>query len=262
MASAEFATLDGKRVFYHASGSGPALVLVHGWTCDSTFWSRQQPALSKQFRVVALDLPGHGKSDPFEGPYDSKLFARGVMAVMDAAKVDRAVLAGHSMGTPVIRHVLEDAPKRVLGLIAVDGAVVPPSQVSGFGSKVKEWAESMRGPAGLEVRRKFIEGMLTSATTPDLRKEILSKMLATPEDVAASAMANAILTDLWSRQVTEVPVLALVRKSKDERVHATYKEVFAHLTFEEVEDASHFLHMERPDLVNQRIAEFVKRVSK
>src|SRR4051812_10526701 len=69
------------RVVYESRGSGePALVLVHGWTCERSLWAPQINAFSAKYRVIAIDLPGHGESDkPEDVIYDSKLFARGVL---------------------------------------------------------------------------------------------------------------------------------------------------------------------------------------
>jgi hypothetical protein len=57
-------SLDGGRVHYRSYGSGrEAIVFIHGWTCNLTFWNGQIPELSKRTRVLAVDLPGHGESD-------------------------------------------------------------------------------------------------------------------------------------------------------------------------------------------------------
>src|SRR5262245_3963598 len=77
-APSRFATLDGAKVHYKILGHGePTLVLVHGWTCNLGFWDAQAP-LSAQMRVVAIDLPGHGRSDQPEIAYTIPLFARAV----------------------------------------------------------------------------------------------------------------------------------------------------------------------------------------
>jgi pimeloyl-ACP methyl ester carboxylesterase len=102
--------------------------------------------------VVAVDLPGHGKSDKPLLDYDGPLFARAVRAAMDAEKIKRAVLVGHSMGTEIAGRLLHDAPDRVVALVSVDGVVMRTSPAG-----LKEWGTSMRGPSGVEVRRKFIE---------------------------------------------------------------------------------------------------------
>jgi pimeloyl-ACP methyl ester carboxylesterase len=102
--AASAASLDGMPIHSTTSGRGKAtIVLVHGWTCDVSSWDAQVPALSKQFRVIALDLPGHGRSgSPKDGKLSMDLFARAVEAVRTEAGADKVVLVGHSMGAPVI----------------------------------------------------------------------------------------------------------------------------------------------------------------
>ena len=61
--AARAATVDGATIHWSSQGSGrQVLILVHGWTCDETSWKEQVPTLSKAYRVITLDLPGHGKS--------------------------------------------------------------------------------------------------------------------------------------------------------------------------------------------------------
>src|SRR6266404_5911527 len=92
---------DGARVHYESYGKGKdAVVFIHGWTCDLSFWRGQAPVYQKH-RSLLIDLPGHGQSDKPEVSYTQERFARAVDAVMRDAGVDRAVLVGHSMGGPV-----------------------------------------------------------------------------------------------------------------------------------------------------------------
>src|SRR4030095_2397076 len=119
---ARYAKLDGHRVHYESYGAGrEALVFVHGWTCNLTFWSRQVTLFAAKTRVIAVDLPGHGQSDKPEIAYNMDLCARSIDAVLVDARVDRAVLVGHSMGTPVIRQFYRKHPEKTLGLVIVDG---------------------------------------------------------------------------------------------------------------------------------------------
>lgn len=123
-----FATLDGARIHYRVHGRGrTAIVLVHGWACDMTVWRDAIPRLAQKATVITLDLPGHGKSDAPKLDYTLRHFARAVRAVMDDARVQRAILVGHGMGTPVIRQVDRLFPTRVRALIAVDGTLKRPT---------------------------------------------------------------------------------------------------------------------------------------
>jgi len=87
---------------------GPALVLVHGLAQSHQAWRRQlQGPLAQAFRVVAMDLRGHGASDKPEGGYqDSRLWAEDVHAVLTALKVERPVLVGWSYGGYVVADYL------------------------------------------------------------------------------------------------------------------------------------------------------------
>src|SRR6185503_10620636 len=110
-----FASLQGQRIHYLNYGQGQdALVLIHGWTQNADAWRDNIPELVKRARVIVIELPGHGQSDKptvakgkskeFALLYSMDHFARAVDAVLRDAKVKRAVLVGHSMGTPVARQ--------------------------------------------------------------------------------------------------------------------------------------------------------------
>jgi len=117
------ATYDGSRVHYESYGKGQeAVVFIHGWTCDLTFWRGQAPVYEKR-RALLVDLPGHGQSDKPEVAYTQERFARAIDAVMRDAKVDRAVLVGHSMGGPVALTFLRLFPAKTKALVMVDAYV-------------------------------------------------------------------------------------------------------------------------------------------
>jgi pimeloyl-ACP methyl ester carboxylesterase len=116
------ATVDGLQIHSSVAGTGPkTVILVHGWTCDETTWIEQVPALAKEYRVVTLDLPGHGKSEsPKDGKFSMDLFARAVEAVRAEVKADHVVIAGHSMGSPVVIRYAQLYPQHTVALVLVD----------------------------------------------------------------------------------------------------------------------------------------------
>jgi pimeloyl-ACP methyl ester carboxylesterase len=96
-------SFDGVAIPYSDSGTGgPALVFIHGWSCHRGFW-REQRALEAAYRVVALDLAGHGAGAPAAARHSWSMaaFARDVEAVIDACDARDVVLVGHSMGGAV-----------------------------------------------------------------------------------------------------------------------------------------------------------------
>src|SRR5215213_4736893 len=126
----QYAKLDGARIHYKSYGKGrDALVLVHGWGCNLDHWRDQVSEFAKRNRVLALDLPGHGQSDKPQIAYTMDLFANAIDAVMRDARVERAVVVGHSMGTPVARQFYRKYPQKTLAIVIVDGGLRP------FGTK-------------------------------------------------------------------------------------------------------------------------------
>src|SRR4030095_1939651 len=82
------AEVDGIQIHWTSAGSAAqSVIFVHGWTCDETSWQAQLPVISQKYRVITLDLPGHGKSgSPSDGKLSMELFARAVEAVRRDAK--------------------------------------------------------------------------------------------------------------------------------------------------------------------------------
>jgi len=112
---------DGIQISFHVQGSGtPALVFVHGWCCDKTYWDAQAPFFSKRYKVVTVDLAGHGESGLGRKDYTMEAFGEDVVAVVDKLGLDNVVLIGHSMGGPVILEAAQRIPERVIGLVAAD----------------------------------------------------------------------------------------------------------------------------------------------
>src|SRR5436305_6227495 len=114
---------DGAKVRYESYGKGKeAVVFIHGWTCDLTFWRGQAPSYQKH-RSLLIDLPGHGQSDKPEVDYSEERFALAVDAVMRDAGVERAVLVGHSMGGAVELTFLRLFPAKARAVVLVDAYV-------------------------------------------------------------------------------------------------------------------------------------------
>ena len=118
------ALADGLKVRVVEAGpaDGAPVVLVHGWACTAFAWRRQVPVLAAAgYRVLALDLKGHGFSDkPADASeYSVAAMTRFVLAAMDACDIERASLVGHSMGGAIATAVALAAPQRVARLALV-----------------------------------------------------------------------------------------------------------------------------------------------
>jgi pimeloyl-ACP methyl ester carboxylesterase len=254
-----FARMDNYKIHYKSLGQGnDALVFIHGWTCDLNFWKHQVPAFEKGPRLLLVDLPGHGQSDKPQIAYTMDFFARAVDAVMQDAKVSKAVLVGHSMGTPVIRQFYRLFPVKTLALIAVDGSLKPyttdPAQIESF-------IKPLRGPNYLARAERMIDGMLTPQMPTALREEIKTTMLKAPQHVMVSAMEGMWDPKIWTKDRIEVPVQVLLAKSPfwTADYEAYLRGFIKTVDFRIIDGVGHFLMMEKPEIINNAIQDFLKQ---
>ena len=255
---------DGSRVHYESYGKGPeAVVFIHGWTCDLTFWRGQAPVYQKH-RALLVDLPGHGQSEKPEVAYTQERFARAIDAVMRDAGVTRAVLVGHSMGGPVAMTFLRLFPARTKALVLVDPYVPEASKDEAERAqqkaRIEPFVRSFKEPNYLDTQRKMIEGMFSAKTTPELREEIRTKMMATPQHVMASAMEGMFALEAPKAGETySLPVMAIMSASHARPgFEARLRTVFPNLRkYEAWEGSGHFLMMESADRFNRVLEEFL-----
>jgi pimeloyl-ACP methyl ester carboxylesterase len=252
------ASVDGLAIHSTTSGAGAStLIFVHGWTCDSSSWAAQVPAFAKKYRVITIDLPGHGKSaGPKDGKFSMDLFARAVEAVRAEAKAERLVLVGHSMGAPVIRQYARLYPQRVAGLVAVDG----PLDMRAFPPPQFQQPPPMIGAEGQKAREGMIRTMFTPQTPVPLQKQILSMMLAAPDATANGAMASIFDPSLKSTDVIKAPALSVVAGTAQLPNAQTTNEVYPNHESAQVAGTGHFLMMEKPDEFNRLLTGFLDKI--
>ncbi len=111
----------GVNINYNMSGKGPTtLVFIHGSYIDQTYWDAQVAHFSPNYRVVTLDLPGHGQSGRNRNDWSVKQFGQDVIALLDQLDLHNVILIGHSMGGDVALEVAVARPERIIGFVAVD----------------------------------------------------------------------------------------------------------------------------------------------
>jgi pimeloyl-ACP methyl ester carboxylesterase len=253
-----YARFGEVKVHYKSLGTGKkAVVLIHGWTSDLTFWSAQVPALEGKTRVVLIDLPGHGKSDKPKTKYTMDYFARAVDAVLADAGIEEAILAGHSMGTPVARQYYRLFPKKVRALVAVDGGVrridIPEEQL-------KKFLALFKGPDYEKNITKFLETMLPKGAA-DLAARVKRSTLNTPQHVAASAMEEMMAPEVWKEDRIEVPFLAIMAESPfwGEDYQKFVRKLAPKSEYHVMKGVSHFLHLEQPKAFNKILTDFLRK---
>jgi pimeloyl-ACP methyl ester carboxylesterase len=150
--------LDGLQLHYVEQGRGPATVLIHGLGGFAESWRHNIPELARHGRVIALDLPGSGRSGKPRRAYTLEFLANALDRLLQALGVDRVHLVGHSLGGAVAARYALDRPGRVERL-ALLGAAVP-----GFDLR-PSWVYRMLSLPGVgEILSKLVtRGVCTTA---------------------------------------------------------------------------------------------------
>jgi pimeloyl-ACP methyl ester carboxylesterase len=187
---ADFVTSpDGIPIAYEVHGEGsPALVFVHGWSCDRSYWAGQLEPFSRQFKVVAVDLAGHGESGLGRKAWTMESFGDDVAAVVKKLGLERVILIGHSMGGDVIAEAARRLPGRVVGLVWLDtykqlGRGRTAEEVEAFAAKFRA--------NFVDTTRVFVRGMFLPSSDRSLVERVAMDMSAAPPTVALGAMESA-----------------------------------------------------------------------
>lgn len=253
-------TLDGHTLYYESYGgadTGRTLVLVHGWASSTWTWHRQLPGLRELGRVLLVDLPGHGRSDEIDDDeeYTLDLFADAVAAVMDDAGVARAVIVGHSNGTPVAVRFYHSYPERTAALVAVDGALQPMFTV--------ETVEGLVAPLRTDGYRatvtQMIEGLAGGGLSDEIVRGITEMALATPQRTMVDAVLATADPAMWSDAPIRVPLLALLveQPTWNDEYRSAIEALAPQLDWVMWQNVSHFLMLERPAEFQAELSRFL-----
>ncbi len=253
-----FATLDGVKIHYVNYGEGSAaLVLIHGWTQNIDAWRDQIPELARRNRVIAVDLPGHGKSDKPETKFSMEYFAQAVEAVMREAGVTRAVLVGHSMGTPVARQFYRKYPDKTIGIVIVDGLLRPLADAAAM----KQMLDGLRGPNYKEAIAQMFTAMIGPNIDPAVKDRINAATNNTPQHVLVSAMEGMADPTIWGDDKINVPTLAIMAKNPffPPNLEELMRGLVPNLEYHMWSDVTHFLMMEKPKEFNATVVAFLDK---
>jgi pimeloyl-ACP methyl ester carboxylesterase len=255
---------DGVMITYDVRGEGtPALVFVHCWSCDRSYWSSQVDEFAKTHTVVTLDLAGHGQSGTNRAAWTIPAFGADVAAVVNKLGLDSVILIGHSMGGPVIVEAARLLPGKVLGLVGVDtyvelGQTYTPEQIEAYLAPLKQdFKTSANG---------FVRSMFPPNADTALAGRVAEDMSSAPPDIALGAF-QAILAYVY----TEPPMILTALKEVNLPVRCVVAEVNAtkldgirnavpSFGVKVMSGVGHFLHLEAPETFNKYLQETIDQV--
>jgi len=251
---------DGVKIAYSVYGRGePTLVFVHGWCGNRSVWYKQVPYFAKKYRVVVLDLGGHGASGRQRQVYTQEAFGNDVAAVVNAAGADKVILIGHSMSGTVILEANRLFKGKVCGLIAVDTLenferVATPEEIGKYIDPMKK--DFVKGSGA------FVREMFTADADPKLVKLVIANVSSVTPAIAISTLECYFNTPVIPllRDV-HVPLWCLNADlwPSSPEINSKYLKSY-HLRV--MPGVGHFLMVEAPDEFNRQLEGMINRISK
>ncbi len=258
---------NGIEIYYEEHGSGEPLLLIMGWGGNAATWHPQLAGLAEQFRVITFDNRGVGRSSSPEGPYSAPQMAEDVVGLLDALEVRRAHVFGISMGGMIAQELAIEHPRRVDKLIL--GCTTPGSCRAAGVARLHSDISSFRdsdGQGSLEWLSDFLKRLWTEdavmKSTSELQDFVLSLIRFPPTAHGLRNQADAVLGHDAYDRLDQIRHRTLVMTGdEDMLIDPKNSEILA----KRIPDAQllifkglrHAFHLERPDLSNNAIIEFI-----
>lgn len=251
---------DGVPIHFKVQGEGDvSLVFVHGWCTDKSLWDAQIPSFKVYYRIITLDLAGHGKSGKERKNWTIKAFAGDVAAVVDKLDLYNVVLVGHDIAGPVILETARLIPQRIIGLIGA--GTFSDVYMESYKREQIDFMLAMFKPDFSEGIRKYVlENYFRSSATEEFRKKIILDMAAASPEIALKVLEEAL-------KFEGAPVLKdidlPIRSLNSDRPIIPFKVIRGNsedIKIRFIPNTGHFLMIEDPKLFNRRFAEFLKEI--
>lgn len=233
---------------------GVPVLFVHGGAARLEQWSAQLSHLRRTRRAVALDLRGHGRSEPpRDGDFSLEGLAEDVLAVADALGLDRFVLVAHSHGTAVAAVLASLQPARLAGLVLVDGGYWAPTV-----AELEELRQGFRPGAYAAFVERWFEAILVHSR-PATRAAVLDGLRSTPREVFVATIHGSIGYDP-RLPVAGYPGPKLVVGAAALDGPTMFQRAIPGIPFVLVEDVSHWIMLDAPEVVDAHLDRFLAEI--
>jgi len=256
-----FVEVDTQTIAYRQAGEGPALILLHGFLCDSRCWRHQLSHLSDQFNVIAWDAPGAGLSSDPPNTFTTASYAHCLAGFLDAMGIERAHVLGLSWGGILAQEFYRHYADRLHSLVLAD-------TYAGWRGSLPEtvWRERLAtclqdaSGATETLVAKFLPGVFSDAAPQQLFEE-LSAIVSEFHPVGFRLMSLSSAEVDTRDLLPSVDVATLVLWGEEDRRSPPYVAEQFHAAIPGAQlaiipRAGHLSNMEKPDLFNGHVRRF------
>ena len=256
------ATINGISLAYTDTGSGLPIVFLHAFPLNRTMWAEQEAALSTQFRVVTIDLRGHGESDAPLWHYSLDQAADDVRSLLDHLAIRQAVFVGLSMGGYILFALHRRYAERIRGMVLADTKAQADTPEGKAGRFQMAQIAYQQGPAAIA---DLMLPKLLSAETIQTRPEIVRRVRAMIEGNEISGIAGDLMA--MEARPDSTPLLEqiacptqIIVGELDQATPPADARLMAERIpgsrLAVIPNAAHLANLEQPDTFTRLLAEF------
>ncbi len=246
------ASFDGIKIAYSDSGGAkPALVFVHGWSCNRSFWSSQTDFFAKAYRVIQIDLAGHGSSSLGRSTWTIDAFGRDVCAVIEGADLTDAILIGHSLGGTVAVSAANQMPGQISAVIGIETFRDITERYTA--QELEFFEAALKKDLIGEVRRMAAAWFANGTTSAMLEETIINDMSTTDLKAAVPSALAIAGFDYEAELAALVPAFRLINAASDPGLYDPVRQIKDDFDVTFLENVSHFPMMEAPDKFNRAL---------
>jgi pimeloyl-ACP methyl ester carboxylesterase len=255
-------------IAYNDQGTGLPIVLLHAFPLTRTMWAAQENALSSQFRIITIDLRGHGESDAPLWRYTLDQSADDVSVLLDHLGIQQAVFVGLSMGGYILFAFYRKYPNRVKGLILADTRAQADTAEGKDGRFQMAQTAYKKGPSAIaDLMIPKLLSSMTIQTKPDLVQHVRAMIEGNQiSGIAGDLMAMAERSDsvpLLSQIIcpTQIIVGELDQATplSDAKLMADH---IPNARLAVIPQAAHLANLEQPEAFNQIVSAFASELAK
>jgi len=248
-------------IYYEITGEGPALVLLHEWVANHKIWKQQVPVFSKDYRVITLDLRGHGESDKPRTGYSIQVFADDLYHILNELRFDGVIIAGHSMGGMIAQVFYLSYPEKVRALILVD---TTSNDTGGRISFEDDLALIRTSRFETLVEQFFAPIFFAPGTSEDIINWVKSEVLKTPQHVVEEGIKAMSEYDVTA-QLSKIKVPTMIIHGDQDlainvKMAKMLHEKISNSTLKIIMGAGHHAMLEKSNEFNNIILEFLRKL--
>jgi 3-oxoadipate enol-lactonase len=245
----------------HGAEGKPTVLFLHGLGSSVRDWELQIPAFADDYRLLLIDMRGHGRSDKPQGPYSMPLWVRDVIALLDQLKIDKVHIVGLSMGGMIAFQMAVDCPERIQSMIIVNSgpAVIPRTLQERIGIWMRFVIVRVMGMR--KMGETLAPRLFVDADQETLRQTFITRWAENDPRTYLDSL-RAIVGWTVEDRISAIKIPTLVLVSDLDYTPISLKEAYlakmSNATLQVLSNAHHAVSSERPEAFNQAVKQFLQ----